>query len=649
MKMKQLGAIGTVTGSCTLCIHEETGTEFLVDCGMMQGAHQEFEMRQPFEFDPRRIKFVLLTHAHMDHCGMLPILRARGFTGKIYCTTATMRLTQAQLQDCYQNLPQSEQVWVTGLGYVQQLENKARSYLSYLRKKEKVHAGAQSVDDSLQAKEDSSQNNKGKKQKKMPPLDANEIWRQTIKEMVRDLPFEPLDDRRKFQTGKLLPVSDDLWVSPLRSSHMLGASSYSIGWKLPDGSEKSIFFSGDVGSSNGDLGTNGAKNHLPLLRENHVAHLRTDYIVCESTYGNAPPRDDSSKNFEDRINELSKIVSGDRFDTVILPCFAMQRAQDVLVDLFYLHHQGRLSSPTTVYVDSAMAEKFCWIFRDSLKKTNGAKFKQLAKEFAERFGPGDSNLSIAQCEELLDQIFAPMEGANFNVVFCNEKRKLEQGSNGGAANIIPFEPKGRRQIIVTSSGMCHAGRVLEHLPRLKREATALVLTGYQAMPNGQNLRALVSGKDGEAVDTPHFLLDLGLEKKHGNGKNGGNSNGDQKPIRSGDIKGRVFNMSPYYSGHADKETILDFLFMLEKKVRDKHTYKKDAVVFLNHGDNEARRALRMAILARTGEKRMDDSRKIHRVETPHKNSPFFDLDKGEWEEPGIDAAIRQLLRALGRK
>ena len=575
VKIKLLGAIGAVTGSCTWCIHEETGTEFLVDCGMIQGAHQEFEMRQPFEFDPRRIKFVLLTHAHMDHCGMLPILRARGFTGKIYCTTATMLLTQV-------NLAQPKLTGVT-------------------------------------------------------------------EETVRDLPFMALDDRRNFQAGKLLPVADDLWVSVSRSSHMLGASGYAVGWKLPDGSEKSIFFSGDVGSSNGDLGANGAKNHLPLLRENHVAHLRTDYIVCESTYGNAPPRDDSSKNFEDRINELSKIVSGDQFDTVILPCFAMQRAQDVLVDLFYLHHQGRLSSPTTVYVDSAMVGRFCQIFRDSLKETNGAKFKQLAKEFAERFGPGDSNLSIAQCKELLDQIFAPMEGANFNVVFCNEKRKLEQGSNGGGANIIPFEPKGRRQIIVTSSGMCHAGRVLAHLPRLKRAATALVLTGYQAMPNGQNLRALVPVKDDKTGNLPHFLLDLGSGTKHGNGENGGNSNGNQKPIDSREIKGQVFNMSPYYSGHADKETILDFLFMLEKKVRDKHTYKKDVVVFLNHGDNEARRALRLAILARTGEKRMDDSRKIHRVEIPHKNSPFFDLDKGEWEEPGIDAAIQQLLRALGRK
>ena len=552
MKIKLLGAIGAVTGSCTWCIHEETGTEFLVDCGTMQGPYQEFEMRQPFEFDPRKIKFILLTHAHMDHCGMLPILRARGFAGKIYCTTATMLLTQV-------NLAQPKLTGVT-------------------------------------------------------------------EETVRDLPFMALDDRRNFQAGKLLPVADDLWVSVSRSSHMLGASGYAVGWKLPDGSEKSIFFSGDIGPSNANFGSDDEENHLPLLRDNHVPHPHTDYIVCESTYGGAPPRDRSYKDFEGRINKLSEIVSDDRFDTVILPCFAMQRAQDVLADLFYLHHGRPLSRPTTAYVDSTMAQKFCGIVCDSLKETKGAKeFKQLSKAFAKRFGSGDSGLNL---NELLDQIFAPTKGADFEVVFCQSEK-------------IPDEPKGRRQIIVTSSGMCHAGRVLEHLPRLKREATALVLTGYQAMPNGKNLRTLVSSKT-------HFLLDLGSEK-NGNGKNGGNSNGDQKSIDSCDIKGRVFDMSPYYSGHADKETILDFLFMLEKKVREKHTYKKDTVVFLNHGDNEARRALRLAILARTGEKRMDDSRKIHRVEIPHKNSPFFDLDKGEWEEPGIDAAIRQLLRALGRK
>ena len=301
------------------------------------------------------------------------------------------------------------------------------------------------------------------------------ISQQTIEAIVVDLPFESLDDRRNFQPGKLLRVADDLWVSVSRSSHMLGASGYGVVWNFPDGcSQKSVFFSGDIGPSNANFGSDDGGNHLPLLRDNHVPHWLTNYIVCESTYGDKPNRDRSFKNFQKRIDKLSEIISSEQFDTVILPCFAMQRAQDVLVDLFYLHHRGRLSRPTTVYVDSAMAESFCQVFCDSLKETNDAKFTQLAKEFAERFGPGDSDLSIKQCEKLLGQIFAPMESANFKVVFCHGKQKSESDASGEKRPIsIPLKTEGRRQIIITCSGMCHVGRVLKHLPRLKRKTTAL--------------------------------------------------------------------------------------------------------------------------------------------------------------------------------
>ncbi|HQR50288.1 MAG TPA: MBL fold metallo-hydrolase [Methylophilaceae bacterium] len=98
MQLTFLGAAGEVTGSCTLV---ETGaTRFLVDCGMFQGGHEADLKNQRFPlFDPASIDFILLTHAHIDHSGMLPRLAARGFSGPIYATLATIELLDVMLRD----------------------------------------------------------------------------------------------------------------------------------------------------------------------------------------------------------------------------------------------------------------------------------------------------------------------------------------------------------------------------------------------------------------------------------------------------------------------------------------------------------------------------------------------------------------------
>jgi len=98
MRLTFLGAAGEVTGSCYLI---ETGTvRFLVDCGMFQGGREaDKKNRTVFMFDPRDIDFVLLTHAHIDHSGLLPRLSAWGFRGPVYCTTATADLLQVMLKD----------------------------------------------------------------------------------------------------------------------------------------------------------------------------------------------------------------------------------------------------------------------------------------------------------------------------------------------------------------------------------------------------------------------------------------------------------------------------------------------------------------------------------------------------------------------
>ena len=92
-----LGAAGEVTGSCYLV---DTGeVKFLVDCGMFQGGKDAQRKNRRFAFDPRQIAFVLLSHAHIDHSGLLPRLAAQGFTGPVYTTAATGELLAVMLPD----------------------------------------------------------------------------------------------------------------------------------------------------------------------------------------------------------------------------------------------------------------------------------------------------------------------------------------------------------------------------------------------------------------------------------------------------------------------------------------------------------------------------------------------------------------------
>ncbi len=98
MKLSFHGAAGEVTGSCTLI---DTGkTKFLVDCGLFQGSYFTHEENyEDWNFSPAEISFVVLTHAHADHCGRLPKLFADGFRGKVYCTPATRDLAELIMLD----------------------------------------------------------------------------------------------------------------------------------------------------------------------------------------------------------------------------------------------------------------------------------------------------------------------------------------------------------------------------------------------------------------------------------------------------------------------------------------------------------------------------------------------------------------------
>lgn len=98
MKLTFCGAAKIVTWSCYYI--ETWNTKFLVDCGMFQWPKDVARLNyEPFLFDPKEIDFVLLTHAHIDHCGLIPKLAKYWFTGKIYATAATIDLCDILLED----------------------------------------------------------------------------------------------------------------------------------------------------------------------------------------------------------------------------------------------------------------------------------------------------------------------------------------------------------------------------------------------------------------------------------------------------------------------------------------------------------------------------------------------------------------------
>lgn len=183
------GACGSVTGSCT---HLRFGdTEILVDCGLYQGP-EELEQRnwREFLFQPARLAAVILTHAHLDHTGLLPRLVAEGFRGPIYCSKPARALVSLILQDA---------------GHLQ--EEQAR----YARKKGySRHPDPQ-------------------------PLYTSKDARKTLKQLQR----VPFDERTEIAPGVSFRLR--------RAGHLLGAASVEIRAKDGDGNRKTWCFSGDLG------------------------------------------------------------------------------------------------------------------------------------------------------------------------------------------------------------------------------------------------------------------------------------------------------------------------------------------------------------------------------------------------------------------
>jgi metallo-beta-lactamase family protein len=385
MKLSFHGADRGVTGSCHLV--ECAGHRILIDCGLYQGGRElEEENAEPFGFDPAQINFVLLTHAHLDHCGRLPLLAKRGFHGEIVTTAATRELSRLVMQDAAR---------------LQEEEARHREHKS---------------------------GHHGKHAQLVNPLysilDAFTVLDFFGRTAVYRQPVE---------------LAPGIRATFLDAGHILGSASIYLELE-EQGRRRSVLFSGDLGNVG-----------RPLLRD-PVTPAQADVVVMETTYG-----DRLHKPFAPSVEEFYEAVTDTfrRGGNVIIPTFAMERAQEILYFLREGVEQGRLPRSTQVFLDSPMAISATEIF----ERHPECYEPETAELFREGKDPFD-----------LPGLHFTRETAESIAI---------NSVNGGA-------------IVMAGSGMCTGGRIRHHLRHnLGRANCSVIFVGYAA--TGTLARHLIDG------------------------------------------------------------------------------------------------------------------------------------------------------------
>ncbi|MGN6620638.1 MAG: MBL fold metallo-hydrolase [Sphingomonas sp.] len=375
------GAASTVTGSCTeIRIGDRS---ILIDCGLFQGPRTlEHRNAARFAFDPAGIAAVLLTHAHIDHSGLLPKLVREGYDGPIWCTRQTGDLLRVMLPDA---------------GRIQEAEAARRN------------RRADRADE--------------------PPVAPVYLERDAIhaaalaKATELRTPFSPIEG-----------VTARLW----NAGHILGSASIEI-----EAEGCRLLFSGDIGPRD--------KSFYP----SPSAPSGFDHVVCEATYGDRQRDRQTPEQRRSVLGEEARAALA-RGGNLIIPSFALERTQELLLDFAALIESGQLG-PAHVFIDSPLASRITRIF---------AKYEHELEDVESRlFERSDFHF-----------IETPGESIGLNSV-------------SGA-------------IILSASGMCEAGRIRHHLRHnLPRRDSTILFVGFQAAGTlGRTLlegarRVRVSGTD----------------------------------------------------------------------------------------------------------------------------------------------------------
>ncbi|GGO14176.1 MBL fold hydrolase [Iodidimonas muriae] len=369
MDLTFLGAVGTVTGSKYLL--EAGGKRILIDCGLFQG-YKQLRLRNwaRLPVSPKSIDLVILTHAHIDHSGYLPLLVKNGFKGRVYATPGTCDLCKILLPDS---------------GFLQEKDAEFAARHGY------------------------------SKHKSVKPLYTRMDARKALDHL------HPV----AFHRPQL--VEDDISVVFYPAGHILGAAIVEL------------TIAGRVLVFSGDLGRQESPTMLPPTPISHA-----DYLLVESTYGNRlHDGGDAEQTLADVIARTAA-----RGGTVVVPSFAVGRAQTLLFYLARLKEQKRIPD-LPIYLDSPMAINATELFCRHI---------------------GEHTLSAQDCQRIFSTAHYVRE--------AEESKSLNKDSM----------PK----VILSASGMATGGRVLHHLKHyLPDPRNSVLFTGFQA--GGTRGDSLVSG------------------------------------------------------------------------------------------------------------------------------------------------------------
>ncbi len=386
MKISFHGAARGVTGSCHLV--ECAGKKILIDCGLYQGGREiSQENSEPFGFDPAQIDYLFLTHAHLDHCGRLPLLVKRGFVGEVVATAASFELARLIMLDS---------------------------------------AGLQEGEARYQTRR--AQRRGGKQQAPIEPL-------YTTLDALNSLDVFG----RKAHYDKPLEIAPGIRATFIDAGHILGSACILLELS-EDGREHRLLFSGDLGCSG-----------RAILRD-PTTPPKADTVVMETTYG-----DRLHKALKPSVEELYDVINEtlERGGNVIIPTFALERAQEVLFFLREGVENKRITKFLNVFLDSPMAISATQIFQ----------------RHAECFD--DDTLQVSRAGR------DPFQLPSLHFTRETAESMAINQVTGGA-------------VIMAGSGMCTGGRVRHHLKHnLWRQNSSIVFVGYAG--EGTLARKIIDG------------------------------------------------------------------------------------------------------------------------------------------------------------
>ncbi|MFA7117716.1 MAG: MBL fold metallo-hydrolase [Sphaerochaetaceae bacterium] len=451
MQISFIGAAQSVTGSCSLVTCN--GKNILVDCGMPQG-NDEKTMGDQLLFKASAIDVLLLTHAHIDHSGWIPLLVKEGFKGKIWCTKATADLCEIMLADS---------------GHIQEMEAEWKN-------RKAMRSGQPAV----------------------KPIYTVEDARLSMGYFFT------------CEYEEVIPLFDGIRCRFVDAGHLLGSASIEL-WLNENQKMRKLVFSGDVGNFD-----------QPLIKDPNYLD-DADFVVIESTYGDRLHKLPEgavghSVPTKVRAGQLAEIVTRtfDRGGNVVIPSFAVGRTQEILY-LLRIIIADKLCPKypqIPVFVDSPLSVKATDVFAGNVE----GYFDKEAMSMVKR---GINPLTFDSLVTITDA--QDSKALNFRKESC---------------------------VIISSSGMCEAGRIKHHLKHnLWRRESTVVFSGYQA--GGTLGRSILDG-------AKHVTLF-----------------GEQI-----DVNCEIANLEGI-SGHADRDGLVSWLKAFKKGPR---------MVFVNHGEKDTAQA-----------------------------------------------------------